>query len=90
MTRVKCLLNLCKYNSSCCTNPSETIESYCTKKDITLEFDEEMCAIDCKDYSMDLEKPDECNKCQIKKHGAIEVNFKKTLFDIKESDDIPY
>lgn len=90
MTRVKCKMHLCKHNSSCCAQPYGDKETYCTKDEIEIVFDEEMCSIDCLSYAMSLEKPDECIKCQIKKYGGIQIGNNTPTFNVVESDDVPY
>lgn len=80
MTKVKCDLTGCKYNSSCCSSPHDSVETYCTKNDIKLVVDEIYCSMDCNEYIDEYTKEVECKSCQIKKYGGIKfrnkINFK--------------
>lgn len=80
MTKVKCDLTGCKYNSSCCSSPHDSVDTYCTKESITLVVDEDFCSMDCKEYEDEYCKEVECKTCQMKKYGGIKFpskfNFK--------------
>lgn len=89
MTKVRCKLSMCKHNSSCCVDPYKE-EGYCTKDYIEIIFDEEMCTMDCKEYAMSTSKASECVKCQIKKYGSVNIGLQTPIFEVEESDDVPY
>lgn len=80
MTKVRCDLTGCKFNSSCCTSPHKDMETICTKETISLYIDEDIHQLDCKEFTEDFEKPIECNRCQLKKHGGIKLNTEKISF----------
>lgn len=82
MTKVICQMTDCKYNSSCCSSPHESVKTYCTKENISLVIDEDLCQLECKEfqYGEDTKKV-ECEKCQILKYGGIKIN-KPISFDI--------
>ena len=80
MTKVECDLTGCKYNSSCCTSPSDNKKSYCTKEYIQLEMDHDICQLDCSMFEPDVEKDIECRHCQIQKYGGIKL-MKALNFD---------
>ncbi|MGL5506669.1 MAG: hypothetical protein ACRDB0_02065 [Paraclostridium sp.] len=86
MTKIKCDLALCKYNSTCCIDPYEG-KGFCTKDDIRITFDEESSSVDCADYAMSLVKHTECVKCQIKKYGSIGMGVQQPIFEVTETDD---
>lgn len=72
MTKVLCDLTGCKHNSSCCTCPSGS-GHYCTKEEINLIIDPEICQMDCNNFEEDYEKEVECRNCQIDKYGGIKL-----------------
>lgn len=80
MTRVKCVMTDCKYNSSCCSSPHKSIETICTKDHVNLIIEEEMNQLECADFEEVYEKPVECNKCQMLKYGGIKLK-EKIQFD---------
>jgi hypothetical protein len=75
-TELECDLTGCKYNSACCTNPSDET-TYCTLKRTGLILDPDTGVIDCKNYKYDYKKPYECPNCQIKKYGEVRMSAKK-------------
>lgn len=81
MTVIRCDMTGCKHNSSCCTSPARTVEAICTKKDIDLKIDEEICQIECSSFEEDFDKPIECTKCQMKKYGAISMKKDSLKFN---------
>ena len=74
MTKIKCDLTGCKYNSSCCSSPHANADTFCTKEEIYLAVDEEMQLFDCKNFEEDYDKAVECNRCQMLKYGGIKMN----------------
>lgn len=80
MTKVTCQMTNCKYNSSCCSSPHDSVDTYCKKEDISLIIDEELCQLECACFEEVYDKEVECNKCQILKYGGIKLNNPK--FDI--------
>lgn len=81
MTKVKCDMTDCKYNSSCCSSPCNSAESFCTKESIALVIDEEMNQLECDSFEPTFDKPIECNKCQMQKYGGIKLNKEKIQFE---------
>lgn len=84
MTKVKCSLTGCKYNSSCCTSPSDSIECFCTKQNINLVIDE--YEFNCENFEEDYSKEVECTKCQILKYGGIRLDRINNLFFEENND----
>lgn len=81
MTKVKCDMTDCKYNSSCCSSPCNSAESFCTKESIALVIDEEMNQLECSCFEPTFDKLIECNKCQMQKYGGIKLNKEKIQFE---------
>lgn len=81
MTKVKCVMTDCKYNSSCCSSPHESSDTFCTKTSIELIIEEEMNQLECNNFTPTYDKPVECNKCQMLKYGGIKLNKEKIQFD---------
>lgn len=81
MTKIKCDMTGCKYNSSCCLSPCNGAEAICTKEDISLCIDQELQQLDCACYEDNFDKQVECNKCQINKYGGIKINKDNITFE---------
>ena len=73
MSEVLCDMTSCKYNSSCCQSPHESIKTYCTNKKINLIISEEIQCLECAQYEANYDKEIECKMCQIKKYGGIKL-----------------
>lgn len=86
MTKVICELTGCKYNSSCCTSPSDSKKCYCTKEEIKLDVDPEIYQLDCSMFKEDLDKLIECRECQIDKYGGIRL-MKEVKFEASNIED---
>ena len=56
MSEVLCDMTSCKYNSSCCQSPHESIKTYCTNKKINLIISEEMQCLECAQYEANYDK----------------------------------
>lgn len=86
-TRVNCKLTNCKYNSACCSNPSDS-ETYCTLENINLLLDEETGVIDCAQFTYDYEKDYECTGCQLEKHGEIDFYADIESIEVDNIEDL--
>lgn len=81
MTEIKCDMTGCKHNSSCCSSPNPNSDTFCTKNKVHFFIDEEVLQLECDGFEEDLNKPIECNKCQMIKYGGIKIKRETIKFE---------
>ncbi len=86
-TNVNCSFTTCKFNSACCVNPADE-NTYCTLKEIDLEFNEEYGIMECRQYDEDRNKPYECTECQLEKYGEIELETDMEFIEVDNIEDL--
>ena len=86
-TKVNCSFTTCKYNSSCCVSPVDE-NTYCTLKEINLEFNEECGIMECIQFEEDYNKPYECPDCQLEKYGDIELERDFEFIEVDNIEDL--
>lgn len=86
-TKVNCSFTSCKYNSSCCVSPTNP-NTYCTLKEINLEFNEECGIMECVQFEEDYNKLFECINCQLEKYGDIELDADFEFIEVDNIEDL--
>ena len=81
MSKIICDMTGCRYNSSCCTSPSDRVECTCTLDSVYLQVDDEF---HCSNFEEDYDKEVECTRCQIAKYGGIKLNSHLNELDFEE------
>ena len=73
-TTIECDIYTCKYNSACCSQPSEEVinnGTFCTRDNIKVNIDDLSGTINCS-YEEDYKKLGKCFACQIAENGEVD------------------